>query len=88
MRSDRASGAILVVSEGLRPSDSRARALARRSAGSLPPPQGFGAKAGRSRGSLAALARAHVCEMTPSLFYIPPITRIQRQMYAAYAMGG
>ena len=37
---------ILVSSEGLRPSDSPTRALARRSAGSL-----------RSRGSLAALAR-------------------------------
>jgi len=52
----------LVSSEGLRPSDSSTRALARRCAGSLPPPlkrrrtrrSAFGAKAGRSRGSLAS----------------------------------
>src|SRR6266545_2640940 len=49
-----------VLSEGLRPSDSPARPLARRCAGALPPPprlrrdlaEALRAKAGRSRGSL------------------------------------
>ena len=53
-------------SEGLLPSDSPTRALASRCAGSLLPPLrlrrtrrgAFGAKAGRSRDSLATLARA------------------------------
>src|SRR4029079_11374219 len=43
-----ATGLFFSLSEGLRPSDSPARSLARRCAGSL-----------RSRGSLAALARAN-----------------------------
>ena len=61
-----AAGALLLDrSEGLRPSDSPTRSLARRSAGALPPPREALrrdlaealAQAGRSRGSLAVLAR-------------------------------
>jgi len=53
------------ISEGRRPSDSLTRSLARRFVGALPPPREALrrdlavalAEAGRSRGSLAALAR-------------------------------
>src|SRR3982751_867247 len=50
------SAAVLVSSEGRRPSDSPTRALARRFAAAL-----------RSRGSLATLARIAVCEMRSGL---------------------
>src|SRR5882672_5508633 len=67
--------------EGLRPSDSPTRSLARRFAGALPPPlklrrdlaEALRAKAGRSRGSLAAarsrtpVSRVAVCEIRAGL---------------------
>src|SRR5688500_13524294 len=50
-----ARGPLLVSSEGLCPSDSPTRSLARRFDGAL-----------RSRGSLAALVRVAICEMRTS----------------------